>query len=147
MTHGFANFKVSEIVLIYNFTNLHKASFLKLLILHVVHFALYAIRRVQVRQVGLKLNGKHQLLVYADDVNILGGSICTVQENTEALLVASKESGLEVNTDKTKYMVRPRDKNAGRSHRIKNDNISFESVEELRYLGRTLIFKNRASYI
>jgi len=59
------------------------------------NFALgYAIRRVQVNQDGLKLNGTHQLLVYADDVNILGGSVHTVKENTEALIVASKEIGL-----------------------------------------------------
>ena len=51
----------------------------------------YAIRRVQVNQDGLKLNGTHQLLVYADDVNILGGSVHTVMENAEALIVASKE--------------------------------------------------------
>ena len=49
----------------------------------------YAIRRVQVNQEGLKLNGTHQLLVYADDVNILGGSIHTVKENVEALVVAT----------------------------------------------------------
>ena len=65
----------------------------------------YAIRRVQVHQDGLKLNGKHQLLVYVDDVNILGGSVHTVKENAEALVVATKEIGLEVNADKTKYMV------------------------------------------
>jgi thymidine kinase len=53
----------------------------------------------------LKLNGTHQLLAYADDVNKLGGSICVVKENAEALVVAAKETGLEVNTDKTKYMV------------------------------------------
>jgi len=52
----------------------------------------------------LKLNGTHQLLVYADDVNILGGSIHTIKENTAAFIVASKETGLEVNTDKTKDM-------------------------------------------
>ena len=58
----------------------------------------YAIRRVQVSQDGLKLNGTHQLLVYVD-VNILGGSVHTVKENTEALVVVSKETGLEVNAD------------------------------------------------
>jgi hypothetical protein len=59
------------------------------------NFALeYSIRRVQVNQDGLKLNGTHQLLVYADDVNILGGSVHTVKENAEALVVATKETGL-----------------------------------------------------
>ena len=62
----------------------------------------YAIRRVNVNQDGLKLNGTHQLLVYADDVNILGGSIHTKKENAEALVVATKETGLEVISDKTK---------------------------------------------
>jgi len=51
----------------------------------------YAIRRVQVNQDGLKLNGTHQLLVCADNVNILGGSVCTVTENAAAFIVASKE--------------------------------------------------------
>jgi len=61
------------------------------------NFALeYAIRRVQVNQNGLKLNGTYQLLVHAD-VNILGGSVHTVKENAEAVIVASKEIGLEVN--------------------------------------------------
>ena len=64
-----------------------------------------AIKRVQVNQDGLKLNGTHQLLAYADEVNILGGSVHTVKESAEALLVATKEIGIEVNPDKTKYMV------------------------------------------
>ena len=56
----------------------------------------YAVRRVQVSQDGLKLNGTHQLLVYADDVNILGGSIHNLKENAEALVAATGEVGLEV---------------------------------------------------
>ena len=62
----------------------------------------YAIRRVQVNQDGLKLNGTHQLLAYADDVNILGGSIHTLKENAEALVAATREIGLEVSANKTK---------------------------------------------
>ena len=80
-------------------------------------FALqYAIRRVQVNKDGMKLNGTHQLLVYADDVNIFGGSVHTVKENTEALIAASKLTGLQVNVDKTKYMVMSRNQNARGSH-------------------------------
>jgi hypothetical protein len=49
----------------------------------------YTIRRAEVNHDGLELNGTHRLLVYADDVNILGGSIHTVKKNAEALIVAS----------------------------------------------------------
>jgi hypothetical protein len=91
------------------------------------NFALeYAIRMVQVNQDDLKLNGKHQLLVYADDVNILGGSVRTIKENKQALLVGSKETGLEVNSDKTKSMVMSRYQNAGTSHTMKIDNSSLQ---------------------
>ena len=70
------------------------------------NFALeYAIRRVQVNRDGLKLNGTHQLLAYADDINILAGSMHTLKENAEALVAATREIGLEVSADKTKYMV------------------------------------------
>jgi len=87
------------------------------------NFALeYAIKRVQVNQAGLKLNGTRQVLAYADDVNILGGSVHTVKENAEALVVATKEIRLEVNADKTKYIVMSRDRNAGRGDSVKIDN-------------------------
>jgi len=66
----------------------------------------YTIRRAQVNQDGLKLNGTHQLMVYADDVNILGGSARTIKKNAEALVVANMDTELEVNAeDKTKHMV------------------------------------------
>jgi hypothetical protein len=73
--------------------------------------------RVQLNQNGLKLNGTPQSLVYVDD--ILGGSVHTVKKETDAMVVASKEIGLEVNADKTKYMAMSRDQNAGRSHSMK----------------------------
>jgi hypothetical protein len=73
----------------------------------------YAIRKVQGNQVGLKLNGTHQLLAYADDVNLLGDNVDTIKENTQTLIGASKEVGLEVNTEKTKYMLLSRHQNAG----------------------------------
>ena len=107
------------------------------------NFALeYAIRRVQVNQDGLKLNSTHQLLAYADDNNILGWSIHTEKENAEALVVATKEIGLEVNADKTKYMVMSWEQNAELSHTMKVDNSSIERVEEFKYLGTTLTNQN-----
>ena len=76
------------------------------------NFALeYTISWVQVHQDGLKLNGTRQLLVCAANVNILRGSVHTVKENAEALVVASKETGLEINADRTKRMVMSRDQN------------------------------------
>jgi len=107
------------------------------------NFALeYAIRRVHVNQYGLKLNGTHQLLFDADDVNILGGSVHTLKENAEALIVASKEIVPGVNADKTKYMVMSRDHYAEQSYSMKTDNSSFERVGYFKHLGTTLTNKN-----
>jgi hypothetical protein len=78
----------------------------------------------------MKLNGTHQILAYAGNVNILGENIDTIQKNTKALLDASKEVGLEVNPEKTKYdMLMSRFQKAGQRHGIKIANRSFECVE------------------
>jgi len=77
-----------------------------------------------------------------DDVTILGGSVNTRKENANILVVASKAIGLEVNADNTKYMVMSWDQNAGRSHSMKTDNSSFESVEQFKLLGTAFTHKN-----
>jgi hypothetical protein len=70
------------------------------------NFALeYVLWRVQVNQDDLKLNCIHKPLVNADDINIWGGSLHTIEKNKEALVVVRRETGLEVNAEKTKYMV------------------------------------------
>jgi len=65
----------------------------------------YDIRRFQVNQDGLKLNGSNPFIVYADNVHILGGSVHTIKEIAEILVVASMGVGLEVNADETEYIV------------------------------------------
>ena len=102
----------------------------------------YAIRRVQVNREGLKLNGTHQLLAYADDVNILAGSIHTLKKNSETLVAATREIGLEVSADKTKHMVMSRDQNAGRIHSVRIDNSTFERLGGFKYLGIPLTNQN-----
>jgi len=102
----------------------------------------YGIRRIQVNQDGLKLNGTHQLMAYADNVNILGASVDTVKKNAGTLVAATKENGLEVNAHNTKYKTVSRDQNAGRIHRMKIDNSSIERVEKFKYLGTNLTNQN-----
>jgi len=77
-----------------------------------------------------------------EDVNILGVSVHTMKKDTESFMVVSKETGLEVNSSKTKYMVMFRDQNAGRSRNMTIDTCSFERVEEGKYLGTTLTNQN-----
>jgi hypothetical protein len=97
--------------------------------------------KAQEKQEGLKLNGTYQLLAYADDVNILRENRDTIQKNTEALLDARKKVGLEVNSEKTKYMLMSR-KKAGQKHSIKIANKSFEDVAKFKYLGKALTDQN-----
>jgi hypothetical protein len=64
----------------------------------------YAIRKGQETREELKLNGTHQLLAYANDVNLLSDNIDTIKKNMDTLIDASKEVGLEINIEKTKYI-------------------------------------------
>jgi ABC-type lipoprotein release transport system permease subunit len=106
------------------------------------NFALeYTTRKVPENQVGMKLNGTHHLLVYANDVILLSDNINTIK-NTQTLIDASKEVGLEVNTEKTKYMLLSRHQNARQNHDIKLADRCFENVEQFRHLETTKANQN-----
>ena len=102
----------------------------------------YAVRRVQANQEHFNLNSIHHFPVYGDDVNAMGRNIHTIKKNTKALLVASKESDLDINTERTKYVVMSQSQDAGQNHNIKIYNKSFEKVEQLKYLGTSLTNQN-----
>jgi hypothetical protein len=89
---------------------------------------------------GLKLNRTHLLLFYANDANLLRDNIETMKKNTETLIKFSKEVGLDINAEKTKYkhILLSHHQNAGQNHDIKIANRSFENVSQFKYLGITV---------
>jgi len=107
-------------------------------------FPLHFSSRASPCAIRSRFHSTHQLLAYADVVNILGGStrIHTLKDNADALVAATREIGLEVSADKTKYMVMSRDQNTGRNHSVRINNSTFERVEEFKYLGTTLTNQN-----
>jgi hypothetical protein len=102
----------------------------------------YAIWKIQKKQVGLKMNGTHQLLAYADDVNLLGDSLDTIKKNTGTLTDASKEVGLKINLEKTNYILLSRYQNAGQNRDIKIANRLFENMSQFKYLRMTVTNQN-----
>jgi hypothetical protein len=86
----------------------------------------------------LELTGTHHLLVHAaDDVNTVGENRSTIK-NPEALLQGSREVGLEVSTEKTKYMVMYHYQNAGQSHNLLIAIMCFENLSKFKYLGKAV---------
>jgi hypothetical protein len=92
--------------------------------------------------VGLKLNGTHQILAYAEDVNLLGDNKDTLKKNTETLIDPSKKAGLETNVKKTICMLLARYWKAGQNRGIKIANRLFENVSQFKYLGTTVANQN-----
>ena len=91
--------------------------------------------RVQENRIGLEFNGKHQPLGYADDVNMLGENL----QNTEIFIKASKDIGLNLNSERAKHMITSSEQNIVQNQNFIIRNLSFEIAERLKYLGSTAV--------
>jgi hypothetical protein len=106
------------------------------------NFALeYAIRKVQANEVGWELNGTRQLLVYADDISLLGDDMDTKRENKGTLFEDSRDDGLEINAEKTNYMIMFHHQNSEQNLNIRIANESIENAE-IKCLGTTQTNQN-----
>ena len=88
------------------------------------------------------MNGTHQALAYADDVNLIGDDIRTIERNAEVLLDACKDIGLAVNTGKTKYMEIGRHRGVMANEHIAVGCNAYEKVETFKYSGTLLTNQN-----
>jgi hypothetical protein len=98
----------------------------------------YAIRKVQENKIGLKLKETHELLAYADNVNLLQYNIDTVNKDTETLIGDSKEVYLEIIIEKTKYVLLVCHQKSCQNCDIKIRNRSFGILSQFKYLGTTV---------
>jgi biotin operon repressor len=88
------------------------------------------------------MNGTNELLAYADDVNVLGDNLDNIKKDIETLIDASKEVGLEINVEKTKYMLLSGQQNIGQNRDIRIANRSFGKVSQFKHLGTTVTNQN-----
>jgi hypothetical protein len=99
-------------------------------------------RNIKINQGGTETKWDTSALAYADDVNLLGNNIDTIKKNTETLIDARKEVGIETNVDKTKYLLLSRHQNVGQNRDIKIANRSFQNVSQFKFLGTTVTNQN-----
>ena len=101
----------------------------------------HAIKSLEDKE-GVQLNGIHKLLVYADDIVLLGDSDEILKDNMHILRSNTRELGLEVNVNKTKYMVTRRNASCNANGQLMTNEGNFEEVAEFKYLGALITNRN-----
>ncbi|PSN38555.1 hypothetical protein C0J52_14819 [Blattella germanica] len=101
----------------------------------------HAIKSLEDKE-GVQLNGIHKLLVYADDIVLLGDSDEILKDNMHILRSNTRELGLEVNVNKTKYMVTRRNASCNGNGQLMTNEGNFEEVAEFKYLGALITNRN-----